>query len=255
MKLGKRILTVLLAALLTASMAACGGNGNTSQSSTTESSGTSSSTETSSDTETSETSGNDGEVVKLVVWGQGTANTEDVNEVAAAISDITRDSIGVEIEFVRGQDGEQVNLALTSGEQIDLLNYNPVSGGLTSLVRNNYATPLDDLVEEYGQGALELIDPVDLESCRIGGVLYSLPNMRDTTWSVGFGYRQDILDELGIEVGETTSFDEFHDILVQVKEAYPDMYPVVPSWSGGGMQIPMGLRSPGRHFGCIGECI
>ena len=251
MKLGKRILTVLLAALLTASMAACGGNGNTSQSSTTESSGTSSSTETSSDTETSETSGNDGEVVKLVVWGQGTGNTEDVNEVAAAISDITRDSIGVEIEFVRGQDGEQVNLALTSGEQIDLLNYNPVSGGLTSLVRNNYATPLDDLVEKYGQGALELIDPVDLESCRIGGVLYSLPNMRDTTWSVGFGYRQDILDEMGIEVGETTSFDEFHDILVQVHEAYPDMYPVVPSWSGGGMQIPMAYDPLGDTSGVL----
>jgi putative aldouronate transport system substrate-binding protein len=248
MKMRKRILAVLLAGLMTAGMAACG-------SSETSSAGTEGSSSTggeSSTAEASETSQADNEeVVTLVVWGQGSADTEDVNEVAEAVSEITRDAIGVEINFVRGQDGEQVNLALTSGEQIDLLNYNPVSGGLPSLVRNTYATPLDDLVEEYGQGALELIDPIDLESCRIGGVLYSLPNMRDTTWSVGFGYRQDILDELGLEVGETTTFEEFHDILVKVHEAYPDMYPMVPSWAGGGMQIPMAYDPLGDTLGVL----
>ena len=253
MKLTKRVLAILLAGLMTASMAACGGN-NTSSTGTegNSSTGGDSSASEESSNETSETSETgSGEVVTLVVWGQGSADTDDVNEVAEAVSQLTRDSIGVEIEFVRGQDGEQVNLALTSGEQIDLLNYNPVSGGLPSLVRNSYATALDDLVEEYGQGALELIDPIDLESCRIGGVLYSLPNMRDTTWSVGFGYRQDILDELGLEVGESTTFEEFHDILLKVHEAYPDMYAMVPSWAGGGMQIPMPYDPLGDTLGVL----
>ena len=249
MKMKKRILAALLATLMTASMAACGSS-ETSSSTGSEASSTASGD--SSTAETSETSQADsGEVVTLVVWGQGSADTEDVNEVAAAVSEITRDAIGVEVNFVRGQDGEQVNLALTSGEQIDLLNYNPVSGSLPALVRSTYATELDDLVEEYGQEALALIDPVDLESCRIGGVLYSLPNMRDTTWSVGFGYRQDILDELGLEVGETTTFEEFHDILVKVHEAYPDMYPMVPSWAGGGMQIPMAYDPLGDTLGVL----
>ena len=77
-----------------------------------------------------------------------------------AISAITREEIGAEIEkLVRGQDAEQINLALTSGEAIDMLNYNNVSGQLAAIVRNSYATALDDLVEQYGQGALEIIDP------------------------------------------------------------------------------------------------
>ena len=88
--------------------------------------------------------------------GHGDADTADCTAVAEAVSAITRDAIGVEVELVRGQDGEQINLALTSGEQIDLLNYNSASGGLPALVRNQYATALDDLLPEYGSEILTL---------------------------------------------------------------------------------------------------
>lgn len=80
-------------------------------------------------------------MTKLVVWNTGSAETEDCNEVAAAVSDITRDLIGVEVELVRGQDNDQINLALSSGEVIDLLNYNNLSGQLSTCVRNSWATP------------------------------------------------------------------------------------------------------------------
>ena len=152
--LGKRILTVLLAGLLTASMAACSGGG---ESSTSSAAGGDSSASTASEAgdnsaaDSSTATEDNGEVVQLVVWGQGSADTNDVNEVAAAVSEITREKIGVEVSFVRGQDGEQINLALTAGEQIDLLNYNAASGGLPGLVRNNYVTPLDELDNENGQ--------------------------------------------------------------------------------------------------------
>ncbi len=252
--LGKRILTVLLAGLLTASMAACSGGG---ESSTSSAAGGDSSASTASEAgdnsaaDSSTATEDNGEVVQLVVWGQGSADTNDVNEVAAAVSEITREKIGVEVSFVRGQDGEQINLALTAGEQIDLLNYNAASGGLPGLVRNNYVTPLDDLVNEYGQETLELLNPVDMESCRINGVLYALPNMRDSSWSTGFGYRNDIVEELGLEIGETTTFEEFHDILVKVHEAYPDMDCMVPSWSAGGMQIPLAYDPLGDSLGVL----
>ena len=252
--LGKRILTVLLAGLLTASMAACSGGGESSTSSAAggdSSASTASEAGDSSAADSSTATEDNGEVVQLVVWGQGSADTNDVNEVAAAVSEITREKIGVEVSFVRGQDGEQINLALTAGEQIDLLNYNAASGGLPGLVRNNYVTPLDDLVNEYGQETLELLNPVDMESCRINGVLYALPNMRDSSWSTGFGYRNDIVEELGLEIGETTTFEEFHDILVKVHEAYPDMDCMVPSWSAGGMQIPLAYDPLGDSLGVL----
>ncbi len=233
----------MMAGLMTASLAACGGGG-------------------SADTGASADGGNagaaeaggsadNGEIVKLVVWGVGTADTQDCQEVAAAISEITREKIGVEIELVRGQDAEQINLALTSGESIDLLNYNNVNGQLTSIVRNNYATPLDDLLEQYGQGAKEVIDPVDLNACRYGGVLYALPNQHDTSRSAGFAMRKDIVDELGITVPEFGTYEDMHEILTKVHEAYPDMYPLVPTWNNGGMQRTEPVDDLGDNLGVL----
>ena len=44
----------------------------------------------SADKGTADTAADSGEITKLVVWGVGTADTEDCNEVAEAISKITR---------------------------------------------------------------------------------------------------------------------------------------------------------------------
>ena len=167
--------------------------------------------------------------LRVVVWGTGNADTADCTAVAEAVSSITRDAIGVEVELVRGQDGEQINLALTSGEQIGLLNYNSASGGLPALVRNQYATALDDLLPEYGSEILDVINEEDLAACTIGGTLYAPPTMKDNRRAAGMAMRQDILDELGISVEGVDTFDEIHEILLQVHEAYPDRYCVVPS--------------------------
>lgn len=241
-KLWRRGAALLLAGLMTVGLTACGGNGNGSSGG--ESSGNKSSSGTSS-------TGNTGEIVKLVVWGLGTADTEDCAEVAAAVSEITREKIGVEVELVRGQDAEQINLALTSGEAIDMLNYNAVNGQLAAIVRNSYATALDDLVEEYGQGALGVIDPVDLDACRFGGVLYALPDMRDSSRSAGYAMRKDIVDALGITVPDQGSYDEMYEILKKVHEAYPDMMPLVPTWANGGMQETLPIDPMGDNLGIL----
>ncbi len=243
MKLWKRGAAILTACLMTASLAACGG-GDAADTGASADGGNAGAAQEGG-------SADNGEIVKLVVWGVGTADTEDCNEVAEAISEITREKIGVEIELVRGQDAEQINLALTSGEAIDLLNYNNVNGQLAAIVRNNYATALDDLAEQYGQGALGVIDPVDLDACRFAGTLYALPNMHDTSRSAGFAMRKDIVDELGITVPEYGTYEDMHEILTKVHEAYPDMYPLVPTWNNGGMQETLPIDPLGDMLGVL----
>lgn len=195
-----------------------------------------------------------GDIVKLVVWGNGSADTADCDEVAEAINKITRDKIGVEIQLVRGQDAEQINLALTSGEAIDLLCYNNISGQFNTVVNNNWAYPLDELLDNFGQGAKDFINPDDLEACKYNGVLYALPNQKDTSRSAGFAMRKDICDALGITVPEYGTYDEMHDILVKVHEAYPDMYGLVPTWAGGGMQTTLPADPLGDSLGILESC-
>lgn len=195
-----------------------------------------------------------GEYVQLLLWGNGSADTEVCNEVAEAVNQITREKIGCEITLVRGQDAEQINLALTTGEPIDLLCYNNISGQFNTVVNNNWAYPLDDLLETCGQGAKAFINPDDLEACKYNGVLYALPNQKDTSRSAGFAMRKDICDELGITVPEYGTYDEMHDILVKVHEAHPEMYALVSTWAGGGMQTTLPADPLGDSLGILESC-
>lgn len=235
----KRGVALVLACVMVLALAACGKkDGNTSSNSSSNSSSSSKS----------------GEYVKLVIWGNGSADTNDCNEVAEAVSKITREKIGVEIELVRGQDAEQITLALTTGEPIDLLCYNNISGQFNTVVNNNWAYPLDELLEKFGQDAKAFINPYDLEACKSNGVLYALPNQKDTSRSAGFAMRKDICDALGITVPEYGTYEQMHDILVQVHAAYPDLYGLVPTWGNGGMQTTLPADPLGDSLGILESC-
>ena len=220
----KRAVAILLACFMTVALVACAKSG---ESKTEDSKA---STETEETTQKEETA-KSGDYVKLVLWAVGNADTADCAEVAEAVNKIAREKIGCEIELVRGQDGEQINLALTTGEPIDLLCYNNINGQFNTVVNNNWAYPLDDLLEKYGQGAKEVINPYDLDACKYNGVLYALPNQKDTSRAAGFAMRKDICDALGITVPEEGTYEEMHEILVKVHEAYPDMYPLGRRWN------------------------
>ncbi|MCM1123641.1 MAG: ABC transporter substrate-binding protein [Eubacterium sp.] len=245
-KLLKRTAAVLLAmTMMSAALTGCGG-GSADSGTAGDASGTTETGETGGSGETA----NDGEIVKLRVWGFGyTSSSDDCAAVAEAVNEITREKIGVEIELVRNGDGEKLNLALTSGEQLDLVNYHTYSGGLSTLVTNGYALPLDDLVAEYGQDMVQTVGEDNLVLGKINGVLYSVPSLSQVTaTSYGLAMRADILAEMGIDPATIKTWDDVHDVLLQVKEAYPDLYPVVPSWGGGGQQKTFAFDNLGTGF-------
>lgn len=187
-----------------------------------------------------EGSGTD-EIVTLKVWGYTNAapDTNEMNAVADAVNEITRDALGVEIELTRSFDYEVLNLALTSGEKLDLVQTHSYSPGLSSMVSTGYVQPIDDLLAEYGQDILEVVPESYMRVGNIKGVQYATPSMKDTARSAGFAMRSDVLDDMGIDPATITTWDDVHDVLVQVRDGDSGLYPLVPSWSGGGMQRTM----------------
>ena len=236
--LKKACAMMLSAALAVTAMTGCGGKGDSGAG-----------TGAVSDGGENQSAADNGEVVKLRVWGFGyTATSDECDAVAEAISEITRDKIGVEVELVRNSDGEKLNLALTSGEQLDLVNFHTYSGGLNTLVNNGMALPIDDLAKEYGQEALDLVGEDLLVLGKVGGTLYSIPSMKDFASGYGMAMRKDALDELNIDPADIKNIDDIHDVLAQVKEGRSDLYPVVPTWGGGGMQKTFAFDSLGTGF-------
>ena len=110
------------------------------------------------------------------------------------------------------------------------MNFSSYTGGISALVSAGMATPLDDLVEEYGQETLALIPAEDLECGKIDGVLYSIPSLKDTARAAGFAMRMDILDELGIDPATIETLRRCPRCAGKGPRGLSDMYPLVPSW-------------------------
>ena len=230
----KRLSAAALAAMLALAVTGCGAQSNSTAGSaaTAESTGTA-----------------DGDIVHLKVWGFGyTSTSDDMAAVSEAVSEITRDKIGVEVEIVRESDPEKLNLAMNSGEQWDLVNYHTFSGGLSALVANGMAAPIDDLVAEYGQDAVAAVGEDMLRTGMVDGVLYSIPSVSVYANAYGMAISQDILDELSIDPESLKTWDDIHEALLQMKEAHPDKYPVVTAWENGGMQKTFAFDNLGTGF-------
>lgn len=175
------------------------------------------------------------EIPTLRVWAFGEATTAECEVVSAALSEITREKIGVNVELYETIDTEKLNLAMTSGEKLDLVCAHNLDQ--FGLVNSGMVLPLDELYAEHAADAAAIISEDDLKSLYYYGEMYFLPSNGDKARASGVVMRKDIVEELGINVEEITDMDSFHEVLVQVKEAgYENMYSLVPSWIGGGMQ-------------------
>lgn len=162
--------------------------------------------------------------VKIInLYTMGIGNTSDHQAVQDAINEISREKIGVEVNWTVldiGQWFEQYNLLLSGSESVDLM---PNLGGVAAGVRQNSFLELEDLYQEYGQGIAKYMEEDYLNTGYVNGHLYGIPAIKDFAATKNLVYRQDIVDELGIDVSNVKTLEDWEPVMAAVKEAYPDM--------------------------------
>ena len=207
----KRILALLLAAAMTAGLAACGGK----------ESGLDGSGE-----------GGYDQVTYAYATFNNIPSEEDLDTVEEAINEITREKINVEVTLMPiaiADYPSKVSLALQGGEKIDV--YQSL-GDFNNYVSTDMAYDITELLNEAGSGIVETVGEEWLNACAKDGSIYGVPTMKPVALTPMVVYRQDIVDALGIDMSTVSSMDDMTDILKQVKEAYPDMIPVAPVQTG-----------------------
>ncbi len=217
----KQLSVAVAIASLTAAMCGCSGQagGDTGQST--------SSTDTSASGESSQAA-DDRELVTLsmIVITQGNS-AEEVEKVEAAINEILVEKYNTQIEYIEvpiADHAQVVNLRLATQESCDIFqgfqSYN-------SFVSNGYCLALDDYIDAgYFDGALEYVAD-DLDGARTNGQIYSIPQYGMVGGDYCFMMRKDILDDLGIDLDTVHDWDAFGDVLRQIKDAYPDITPLM----------------------------
>ncbi|MDE6944398.1 MAG: hypothetical protein K2P66_08220, partial [Lachnospiraceae bacterium] len=224
----KKIVAMLMASVMALSLCACGGGGGDAG----QSGGDGSAQQSGEDSAAADNGGASGEITKLVVafptWTGAPTDTEKVQE---AMNEITRDKLGIEIELQisdYGSFNQSMTLALSGGEQIDIVS--TMGFFYANAVQQGYLSNLEenDLLSTYGAGIVDVIGQANIDACRVGGVLYGLPNNRDMAQGRGCAaVATEYLEGIGYDLSGDSeiiriTIDELNDIYAQLHEKYPD---------------------------------
>ena len=157
---------------------------------------------------------------------------EDLDVVEEAINVITREKINAEITLMPisiAEYSQKVSLALQGGQKIDVFQS---LGDLGNCIATDMCLDITDLYAENAKETQDTIPASWLDACKSNGKLYGVPTYKPVALTPMVLYRQDIADELGLDMSSVNSIDDITAILEQVKAAKPEMTPLAPVQAG-----------------------
>lgn len=161
-------------------------------------------------------------VMESLTLGEDMADLAMVEE---AINEITVPAINCKLKLLNVHIGDHVtklSLMATGGEKVDI-----VTAGRTyaysNMVADGLLLPLNDLLEERGQGILEK-GAQALEGNKIGGNIYAVPGELYAYTTTGIIYNKEMADKYNITVPEMPTAEDIEKIAEQLHEANPNVY-------------------------------
>lgn len=161
----------------------------------------------------------------VVAYMASGAVPKDVDMVSDAISEITREKYGfnVDLEIISASSyQQQLTLMCTSNTRIDL-----VSGGgviYDSLRSTGALKDITELVNQYGDGIKNAVGEDRMRVGQIDGVQYAVPALCDITQGFGgFVCRTDILEKYHIDPESIQTYDDLTELFALIHAQEPDM--------------------------------
>ena len=161
--------------------------------------------------------------LEMIIWGEA----PDEALVEAALNDMTRDAIGVEVDiefYTVDNYNEQIGLKLAGNEDMDLV---AILGDTGNMVRQGQLMPIDDLLDQYGQNIKDVCGDL-LYYGTFDGQNYGIPFMANKRYVGTLICRQDIVDECGIDPASMMTLDGIGKAYEIVSEKYPEMTMIAP---------------------------
>ena len=167
-----------------------------------------------------------------VVYAYSTFNNipeaDILDTVEEEINKITREAINVEVELMPiaiADYTSSVSLSLQGGDKIDIFE---TFGNFNTSVASGMAYDITDMIDTYAPEAKEIVGQDFLDATTQDGKLYGIPTYKPYALTPMVIYKQEIADELNINMEEVKSAYDLTEVLRKVKEAYPDITPLVP---------------------------
>ncbi len=160
------------------------------------------------------------EPVHLTWYFIGDGAVADSDVVNEAISEYVKEKINATVEIIcydwSSYDQKVANMIAT-GEPIDIvftttwaLNYQ------SNAVKGSFL-PVDDLLEQYGQGIIENLGMAPIDGNRIQGVAYGIPVNKEKAHSYGLMLNKKYVDKYNFDLSKVHSLDDLEPIFRTIK--------------------------------------
>ena len=183
-----------------------------------------------------------GDVITLRYYEIGNQDTNVRPAVQDAINAYIEPLINANIEFQIVGWGDWTSKALTAlqaGEEIDLFFTADWQQYVRSITQG-LCTPLNDdegeygnLLEQYGQGILESLNPAFITGTQFDGVNYGVPTNKELSVPMGWIYNVAAAEEVGLDPATIKTTADWEPYLAKYKELHPDQYPYLTDGSWG----------------------
>lgn len=167
------------------------------------------------------------ETVKLT-WLLPSDAQDGLDEVISAANEITREKIGVEIDMVLIDNAayqQKVNLMMTSGEQFDLV-WTGYMNEYQKVAQDGGLKDITEIVESVGMG--EVIPEYYLESAKIDGKIYGIPNQQVISNPYALMVVTDLLKKYDFDPTTVKHIEDMEPFFEKVKANEPDIIPYDP---------------------------
>lgn len=183
--------------------------------------------------------------VSLNVYMVGNGDTPARPDVEAALNAYVEPLICANVTFNIVGWGDWFAKAITgiqAGEKMDIFftadwwQYNELVAQGLLLPLNDNNGPYGNLLEQYGKGVLETLNPAFISGTQVNGVNYAVPTNKELAVPDGFIYNVALAEEIGFteaDAAKIKSMRDFEPWLEKAKAARPDEYPYLLNFMPG----------------------
>ncbi|WP_169091211.1 ABC transporter substrate-binding protein [Paenibacillus sp. PL91] len=164
---------------------------------------------------------------KISLVYPGTPQTDE-KKVEEALNKLLTEKINATIDLMPidwGAWDDKINLMIASREEVDII-FTAQWNGHANNVSKGAFLELGDLIDQYGKGIVESLDPAFLEGAKINGKNYGVPTNKELAAAGGIVYRKDVTDELGIDMSNVKTPQDLDAVYAAVKAKRPDLTPL-----------------------------
>lgn len=183
--------------------------------------------------------------VMLQLYMVGGGDTPARPDVEAALNAYIEPLICANVTFNIVGWGDWFSKAITgiqAGEKMDIFftadwwQYNELVAQGLLLPLNDDGGPNGNLLEQYGKGILESLNPAFISGTQVNGVNYAVPTNKELAVPDGFIYNVALAEQIGFtpaDAAKIKTMRDFEPWLEKAKAARPDEYPYLVNFMPG----------------------